>query len=156
MVLFLASGFWTGYLPYMPGTWGSLMALPIVWFFISSEEQGLLFITIFITLLGWGVSQKLVEKNPTDLDPSYIVIDEIAGLLLTYCIIQWFNAPLTGFTLGVGFICFRIFDIWKPFPINWVDQQLAKSVSTAGLGIMIDDLIAAVPAAAFATLILSF
>lgn len=155
MIRFLASGCWTGYLPYMPGTWGSLVAIPLALVLAPYDWQVLLAVVVFITLLGWGISQKLIEEDPTDTDPSYIVIDEIAGLLLTYCIIQWFNASLTWPELGIGFACFRVFDIWKPFPVGWVDRRLASSVSTAGLGVMMDDLVAAVPAAVFAILILS-
>lgn len=155
MIRFLASGFWTGYLPYMPGTWGSLVAIPLVWILMPFGWQGLLIATIFISFLGWGLSHRLIQEDPYDTDPSYIVIDEIAGQLLTYCIIQWFNTSLTLLDLGIGFVFFRVFDIWKPFPIGWVDQRLAGSVPTAGLGVMVDDLIAAVPAAVLAILVLS-
>lgn len=156
MVRLLASGFWAGYLPYMPGTWGSLLAIPLAWILIPFGWEALFAVTIFISLLGWWFSQKLICQDPHDRDPSYIVIDEIAGLLLTYSIIQWFNASLTLFGLAIGFVFFRIFDIWKPFPIGWVDQRLAGSVSTAGLGVMVDDLIAAIPAAVLAILMLCF
>lgn len=155
MIRFLASGFWTGYLPYMPGTWGSLVAVPLAWGLAFYGWQGLLAATVFVFFLGWWLSQKLIEQHPTDKDPSYIVIDEIAGLFLTYCIIQWFNTSLMLSELGMGFICFRVFDIWKPFPINWVDRRLADSVATAGFGVMVDDLIAAVPASILAIVILS-
>lgn len=155
MIRFLASGFGTGYLPYMPGTWGSLVAIPLAWILMPFGWEALLIATIFIFLLGWALSQKLIQVDPHDTDPSYIVIDEIAGQLLTYCIIQWFNASLTLLGFGIGFVFFRAFDIWKPFPIGWVDQRLANSISTAGLGVMVDDLIAAVPAAVFAILLLA-
>lgn len=154
MYQFLASGFGSGYLPFMPGTWGTGVAMLLAWFLRPFGWEAFLIATIFTSLLGWGLSHKLIKAQPKDRDPSYIVIDEIAGLFLTYCLINWILEELSVLALSLGFIMFRLFDIWKPFPIGWVDKKLAGSVQTAGLGVMVDDLMAAIPAAALTILIL--
>jgi phosphatidylglycerophosphatase A len=151
---FLASGFYAGYLPYMPGTWGSLVGVLLTWPLMSCSWDIFLIVTIFTFLLGWFLSQKLVQENPQDTDPSYIVIDEIAGLFLTYCIIIWFFRELSFLALGIGFATFRLFDIWKPFPIGWVDKNLSQFPPMVGLSVMLDDILAALPAAGLTILIL--
>lgn len=151
---FLASGFWTGYLPYMPGTWGSIVGVLLAWPLVSFGWEGFLAATIFTFLLGWMLSQKLIQENPQDTDPSYIVIDEIAGLFFTYCVIDWFLGQLSPLALGIGFAAFRLFDIWKPFPIDWIDENLAALPHMTGLGVMLDDILAAIPAAGLTILIL--
>ncbi len=150
----LASGFYAGYLPYMPGTWGSFVGVLLTWPLISCDWEIFLIATIFTFLLGWLLSQKLIQENPQNTDPSYIVIDEIAGLFLTYCIITWFFGELSFLALGTGFAAFRLFDIWKPFPINWVDKNLSKFPPMVGLSVMLDDILAAIPAASLTILIL--
>lgn len=154
MTHFLASGFGSGYLPYMPGTWGSVVGMLMAWFLKPFGAPGFLIATIFTSLLGWKLSHQLIKTHPVNRDPSYIVIDEIAGLFLTYCFIDWVMGGLSTLAWGMGFLLFRIFDIWKPFPIGWVDKKLAASVQTAGLGVMLDDLLAAIPAAAITILVL--
>ena len=72
-------------------------------------------------------------------DPSYIVIDEVVGLWMTLAL----AAPLDPLFYAGGFLIFRIFDILKPWPVSWSDQRLK-----GGFGIMFDDLIAAIYAAA--------
>lgn len=154
MARFLASGFGSGYLPYMPGTWGSMVGVIMACFLKQFGTSGFLIATIFTSLLGWKLSHQLIKDHPINRDPSYIVIDEIAGLFLTYGFINWMMGELSALALGMGFVLFRVFDIWKPFPIGWVDKKLAASVQTAALGVMIDDLMAAVPAAAITILVL--
>ncbi len=156
MIRFLASGFGTGHLPYMPGTWGSLVAIPFAWLLAPFGWQGMLIATVISFLLGWGLSNKLLLDSPEDTDPSYIVIDEIAGLLFTYCLVQLVKSELSSGAIALGFLMFRLFDIWKPFPIGWVEIRLASSPRTSGLGIMVDDIIAAIPAAALTILVLFF
>ena len=150
----LASGFYAGYLPYMPGTWGSLVGVLFAWPLLTFGWEGFLIATICTFLEGWRLSQILTNENPQDTDPSYIVIDEIAGLFFTYFLIAWFLEGLSFIALGVGFAAFRLFDIWKPFPIGWVDKNLSKFPSMVGLSIMLDDMLAALPAAGLTILIL--
>jgi phosphatidylglycerophosphatase A len=77
----------------------------------------------------WSASR--VERVLVRKDPSLIVIDEVAGMLLSALLLPH-SVPV----LGAAFVLFRLFDIWKPFPANW-SQSLA-----GGLGVMVDDLIA--------------
>ena len=151
---FLASGFGSGYLPSMPGTWGTVVGLLLSWPLKPFGAVAFLSATIFTFFLGWKLSHQLIKNQPSDTDPSYIVIDEIAGLFLTYCLIDWMMGELSIQALGIGFLLFRLFDIWKPCPIGWVDEKLASSIQTAGLGVMVDDLMAAIPAAATTILVL--
>lgn len=152
---FLASGFGSGYLPYMPGTWGSLIAVPIGWALAPFCWQWMLVVAGIVFFFGWFLSQELLAASPEDTDPSYIVIDEIAGLLFTYALFQFFHGTLNLLALVLGFLWFRLFDIWKPFPICRVEARLAKSLSTSGLGVMVDDIMAALPAAGL-TILSSF
>jgi phosphatidylglycerophosphatase A len=78
-------------------------------------------------------------------DPSEIVLDEVAGQWLTVAFLGLGVAPYL-----LGFVLFRLFDIWKPWPVSWADQRLP-----GGLGVMADDLLAALLAAALGTGILS-
>ena len=89
-------------------------------------------VTLFF--LGFHASN-IASKKLSIKDPSCIVIDEIVAMLLILILI---NTDLISFVLS--FILFRFFDIKKPFPINWVDRQVG-----GGLGIMLDDIIAALP-----------
>ena len=88
---------------------------------------------ISIVLFIIGVPASTIVERFEGKDSGKIVIDEISGQLLTLVFI-----PFTGVNIILGFILFRIFDIWKPYPIN-VSQRLPK-----GWGVMIDDVLAAV------------
>lgn len=77
----------------------------------------------------WSASR--VERMLVRKDPGLIVIDEVAGMLLSVLLL-----PRSVLVLGTAFVLFRLFDVWKPFPANW-SQSLA-----GGLGVMLDDLIA--------------
>jgi phosphatidylglycerophosphatase A len=102
---------------------------------------GLLFI------LGWLSSYQLLKNSSyQDNDPSYIVIDEVVGMWLTVLLLMIFYPPSWNL-YGLSFITFRIFDIFKPWPIGWIDHSFAKHRSLAALGIMIDDIIAGFMAA---------
>ena len=132
-VLFLASGCGLGALPRMPGTWGSLGALPL-WLLFSWLSNGwYLLLVLIISWLAVRVAGE-AEKYLRVSDSPVIVIDEIAGLLLA----------LTGVPLGWGavltaFLLFRFFDIVKPFPANWCEENLS-----GGLGVVADDLVAGI------------
>jgi phosphatidylglycerophosphatase A len=89
-------------------------------------------IAIVLAVGRWAAGT--VAKASPVADPAAIVIDEVAG--------QWLAllpAPLDPLPYAAGFVVFRIFDIWKPWPVSWVDRNV-----TGGLGIMLDDLLAAV------------
>jgi phosphatidylglycerophosphatase A len=129
----IAHWFGAGLMPFATGTWGSLAALPfaavISWL---AGWQGLLVATVAVALIGWWASETLTRRGGAD-DPGYIVVDEVAGMWLTLLF-----APLTWWAYAIGFVLFRIADILKPFPAGWCDRNVH-----GGLGVMLDDLVAA-------------
>ena len=131
LIMIIATGFYSGYLPKVPGTWGSLVALPIHFFLIKLPTQyyfsalGLIFIIAIITA---GGAEKIIDRP----DPGIIVIDEIIGMLITLI-----NSPADIMIWFLGFFIFRFFDILKPFPVNWFDQKIH-----GGTGIVMDDVMA--------------
>jgi phosphatidylglycerophosphatase A len=128
--LILGTWFGSGLMPFASGTFGTLAAAPLVAltsFF--SPLSGALFLMIAILIAIWAshVVHGLLKK----VDPSEVVIDEVAGFLLT---MLWI--PLSWGTLLAGFLLFRLFDIWKPWPANAAEKL------HGGLGIVLDDLVA--------------
>jgi phosphatidylglycerophosphatase A len=137
-VHFFALGFGSGLLKPGPGTWGTLAAVPLYWL-IAAYLQTPLEVYLTITGLGFLIGVYLCGKTAQDVgahDHGAIVWDEIIGFFVTMVAI----APsLTNIVLG--FILFRIFDIFKPWPIKVVDQKVH-----GGFGIMVDDVIAGIAA----------
>lgn len=131
-ILFLAFGFGSGFIRPAPGTWGTLPGLAIAALVMPFPALHLITL-IVVTVLGIWLCQVASELLGVH-DHGGIVIDEIAGILLTLLFIE----P-TWLSLGLGFFWFRLFDILKPWPIREVDQRVG-----GGLGIMLDDLIAGV------------
>ena len=134
LVKFLVTGFYSGKIKYMPGTFGTLVGVLI--FQIISLNSFLnniflLLILFFLSLLLLNYSyKKLIFLNKDDKS---IVIDEIFGYLI---FMIFFENNLTN--LLVGFMLFRFFDILKPFPISLIDKNIKNS-----FGVMFDDVIAA-------------
>lgn len=132
----IALGFGAGALPRAPGTWGTLAAVP---FFLMLQSLPLaVYAAVVTALFGAGVwwcgrTARLMGVH----DHSAIVWDEMVGLWVTMA-----AAPAGWLWLAAGFVLFRLFDIWKPWPIRWLDRQVA-----GGLGIMVDDLVAGLYAA---------
>ncbi|HDY99428.1 MAG TPA: phosphatidylglycerophosphatase A [Pseudomonas sabulinigri] len=128
---FLAFGFGSGALPKAPGTWGTLAALPFVLIWQQLPFGGYALLLVLSTLLGiW-----LCHRTAADLgvhDHGGIVWDEFVGVWIAL----WL-APVGWLWLLAGFLLFRLFDIWKPWPIGWIDHHVG-----GGLGIMLDDIIA--------------
>lgn len=130
---FLAFGFGSGTLPKAPGTWGTLIAVPI--YFAISEWNWAAYAILVIIMAVFGIA--ICGKTADDLhvpDHPGIVWDEIVGYLITM-----FMAPKGWLWVAIGFVLFRLFDIVKPFPIRWLDRRLP-----GGLGIMADDWLAGV------------
>lgn len=129
---FFAFGFGSGLSPKAPGTMGTLAALPLIGLaHLLSFPLWLLF--LITTLAGLWLAEKSSKALGVH-DHSGIVIDEFAGMMLTLLFI-----PLSWFSVLMGFALFRLFDIWKPWPIRVIDQKVH-----GGLGIMLDDLLAGV------------
>jgi phosphatidylglycerophosphatase A len=134
--LTLASAFYIGFIPGAPGTYASI-ATTLVFFAISCRAHRisweLHFISLcLISLIGVFVSAETSRTTGIE-DPSFVVIDEVAGQLLTFLLL-----PVTGWNLFLGLVAFRIFDMWKPFPIRKLESL------KGGVGIMADDLLAGV------------
>jgi phosphatidylglycerophosphatase A len=141
----LATWFGVGLLPVMPGTWASLTALPCAWAIRSLwGETELAAAVVIIFAAGCWAAAK-IAKASTDKDPHTVVIDEVAGQCLVLLL-----SPLDPLSYSVGFLLFRIFDIWKPWPVRWADRHVP-----GGLGIMLDDLLAAVYAALVLSIVLA-
>jgi phosphatidylglycerophosphatase A len=168
--LAIATSLGVGYLPKAPGTWGSAVAVALVAgtaVVTRSETAPAILVSEFTLLLalaaiGLWASERVVDSDPSNQDPPYVVVDELSGqtisLVMGLALSAWTAPPLherlsakmsavlsTGLLnwkyLAAGFILFRVFDIWKPFP-----ARRAESLP-GGLGIMADDWIAGAYAA---------
>ncbi|HEY3067325.1 MAG TPA: phosphatidylglycerophosphatase A [Methylomirabilota bacterium] len=118
-----------GYAPLAPGTAGSAVALLILWL-VPFSRAGLVVFFLVVTVAGiWAAH--VAEQKLGGKDPGEIVIDEVAGMILSVLAL-----PLTAPVLLAGFVLFRLFDIVKPFPAAR-SQRLP-----GGFGIMTDDLVA--------------
>ena len=136
-VHFLALGFGSGLIPFMPGTFGSLAALPLLIPFSYLPPITLLLVAVLACAIGIYLCGKTADDMHVH-DHGSIVWDEVAGILLTFL---W--VPLSLWTVVAGFLLFRFFDIVKPWPIGPVDKYVS-----GGLGIMLDDIIAGLMACA--------
>jgi phosphatidylglycerophosphatase A len=129
----LISSIWfgAGLLPVMPGTYGTVAAIPLylVGSFLAPQYQlSLLLIIVIGAVWSSHRSQGILGV----LDPPEIVIDEVAGLLVAIILI-----PFTWPTLIAGFFLFRFFDILKPPPIKGIEKKVK-----GGVGVVLDDLVA--------------
>ncbi len=133
MIIFLATGFFIGTLPFAPGTFGSLLGLPIV--FLLSRLNLLLSVSVILLFIVFAIGiASAAEKILSQKDPAKIVIDEIAGLMVTFTGMS-FNSK----TAIAGFIIFRVFDILKPFPIRTLESKIS-----GGSGVVLDDVLAGI------------
>ena len=129
----LATGFFAGYIPFAPGTFGSIVGLSLCFLLSKAKlSVAILFILIFIFFAIWisNKAEKILKQN----DPGCIVIDEIAGIMLTFL-----GLPFNIISVAAGFLTFRFFDILKPFPIRYMEKRF-----TGGTGIVLDDLAAGI------------
>ncbi len=153
IIVFLATGAYSGYSPFAPGTVGTLWGVPL-WFLLSrvGPVEGAL-----VLALGAAISIALAQRARHfiaqgavgaggDKDPAPIICDEVIGFA--------FAAYLLPFTLAniiLVFILFRIFDILKPYPAGLIDSRLE-----GGAGIVLDDVVAGIYANAVAHIILGW
>lgn len=112
---------------FAPGTFGSLSAVPLL--LLARERPELLFILLFIFVVLGIWSSGRAARAFSIHDPSTVVIDEVCGMLVGFL---W--VPINWYSIGVGFICFRFFDILKPPPIRLLER------APGGFGIVLDDL----------------
>lgn len=166
----LALATWgVGLIPVAPGTWGSAVGVVIYLglgrlterVFNFSVERGLdlspqefpgilttvMLITILLVALAGIWAGTRAEKLLGKKDPGAVVVDEVAGQLITFLFVPW----LTTWTWSVvvGFIAFRVFDIWKPYPVRRLEGL------GGGLGIMADDMLAGFYAATVMSLLVT-
>jgi phosphatidylglycerophosphatase A len=129
----LASGLGSGLLPFMPGTAGTLVGIPLYLIFSSLAWPLWLLSSVAFAALAWYVADE-AERLYHKKDAQCIVIDEIAGL-------QWtmFLVSPTPVHIAIGFFLFRLFDITKPYPADLFQDRLP-----GGMGIVADDLAAGV------------
>ena len=132
-VVFVAMGFGSGLSPKAPGTAGTLMTVPLVYFLQQQTLLVYVLVTLFVLLTGSWVCGYAAKKLQVH-DHSGIVYDEVAGFLITM-----FMIPQSWVLMLIGFALFRFFDAVKPWPISWVDKNIH-----GGFGIMFDDVIAGI------------
>jgi len=137
----LAFGFGSGLAPVAPGTAGSLVGLALAWATMDMPLVSRLVVAIALILSGIWICGEAARRIAVHDHPG-IVWDEIAGIYLALLV-----APPSIWAWALGFGLFRLFDIWKPWPIRDLDHRLK-----GGLGIMLDDLVAAL----YTALILGF
>ena len=129
---FFALGGGLGLAPKAPGTFGTLLGIPLLFLMPQSIAAFLAVVIVLFAFGVWGCHQCADDLGVHD-HPG-IVWDEVVGYLLAMVAM-----PRTALWVVAGFIVFRIFDILKPWPIGWVDKRIH-----GGLGIMLDDILAAV------------
>ncbi len=121
-----AMGTWfgLGLVPFAPGTFGTLGAIPLVYLFQRLGELPYMFATLLFAIAAIFIAQMYEDVVSTDHDPAEFVLDEVAGFLVT---MTWI--PFTWAYLLAGFVIFRLLDIVKPFPISWVDKRVPADLA---------------------------
>lgn len=130
---FITFGFGSGAMPYAPGTFGTLASIPFYLLFAHLGWPLYLLVTIIIAAAGVYLCGRTCEEIGVHDHPG-VVFDEFVGFFVTMLF-----APQGWIWVILGFILFRIFDIWKPFPIKWIDHQVH-----GGLGVVLDDVLAGI------------
>jgi phosphatidylglycerophosphatase A len=116
-----------------PGTWGSLVVLPVA----LLGPLAAMLLAVLVTLIGLYAVREVLRDTPNQ-DPGWIVVDEAAGMLIALAGLS-LGASIWGVLIAFGL--FRILDILKPWPISWADQQ------KGAFGVMLDDIVAGALAA---------
>ena len=132
-VMFLATGFYIGNIPFAPGSFGSLIGLPLSFALAEIPLTPAVLCTMFFIFFAVCIAdaaEKILKRN----DPGCIVIDEIAGMMVALI-----GLPFNPITVVIAFIIFRILDILKPFPIRSLDKRIP-----GGLGVVADDVAAGI------------
>jgi phosphatidylglycerophosphatase A len=136
--IFFATAGGAGLLPKAPGTFGALVGLPIAYFTREWPIAARLGLWIGILAIGtW--SAEVFDRTMKSTDNQNIVIDEVLGMGIT----AW-TAPDSWRAWVAAFILFRLFDIWKPYPIRLLDTWSKNTPGMSGFGVMADDLLAGI------------
>jgi phosphatidylglycerophosphatase A len=129
----IATFFGIGFFPKGPGTAGTVAAIPLV--LLLSWAGPLIYMAFIILLLPVGIlAAQVYEDDVGGHDHKEIVIDEVLGFLVA---MTWL--PMTWQSILAGFLLFRVLDIFKPFPISYLDEKVP-----GGLGVVVDDLVAGI------------
>jgi phosphatidylglycerophosphatase A len=131
----LATGFQVGRLGYAPGTLGTILAIPLAWLLSLTGPIPYIAGSLLVTMGAVFVAEWYEFQVQTH-DNKEVVIDEVAGFIITMALI-----PITWLTVFAGFALFRFFDILKPYPISYFDRKIP-----GGLGVVADDIAAGVAA----------
>jgi phosphatidylglycerophosphatase A len=137
VAIFLATGFGSGYSPVAPGTAGSIVGVLLVWVVFGPMWRASVAFALIVFVVVFGAScwvASEAERVFNEHDSPKIVIDEVLGMTATM-----FLNPLGWRYMVAGFLIFRLFDIIKPPPARWIDREVS-----GGMGVMLDDLAAAV------------
>ena len=130
----LLSWFGVGYIPFAPGTFGSLATIPLI--YGLSFQDYWISVLFFVILLSISiVFAHNIQIKMNVFDPGWIVVDEVLGMLVAWLFIPIWN-PIYLLTL---FVLFRFFDIVKIWPANWVDKKLKS-----GAGTILDDIVSGI------------
>jgi phosphatidylglycerophosphatase A len=137
LIIFFATGAYSGFAPVAPGTFGSIVGLVVVWLafgplWLYSPALTLVVFAAAFAIACWISGRAEVIFN--EHDSSKIVIDEVLGMAATM-----FGNPLSFPWMLLGFLMFRVFDVVKPFPAGLIDRKVG-----GGTGVMLDDLAAAI------------
>ena len=130
---FVAFGFGVGTIPFAPGTFGTLIAIPFYLLMHPLSWFTYLIITTLVTLASIWICHRATLDIKIHDHPG-MCLDEIIGYLITM-----FAAPTGWIWVITGFLLFRLFDIWKPWPIRQIDAKVS-----GGLGIILDDVLAGI------------
>ncbi|WP_394247896.1 phosphatidylglycerophosphatase A [Vibrio profundi] len=137
----LATGFGSGLSPIIPGTMGTLAAVPLYLLLVQLPLSAYLVVVLISCVIGVKICQVTSDDMGVH-DHGSIVWDEFAGFWITMSLVPMLNIPTNDWKwLITGFVLFRFFDMVKPWPIGWLDKRVH-----GGLGIMIDDIVAGVMA----------
>lgn len=128
----LATGFGAGHSPIVPGTAGSAVGLALFWPLASLPLAWQVGICVVVFLLGVAAAARVARDSGVE-DPGIVVVDEIVGQWLTLLAL-----PFTPLGAGLGFVLFRVMDVWKPWPARQLEHL------PGGWGIMADDVMAGI------------
>jgi phosphatidylglycerophosphatase A len=130
-VHFLSFGCGTGLAPFAPGTFGTLLGIPL-WLLLQDVSLIVYLFVLVVLLFGGAWVAGRTSRALGTHDHGAIVIDEVLGFLVAMT-----AAPQGWQWIVAGFLAFRLFDIWKPWPVSLADRRVH-----GGIGIMLDDLLA--------------